>query len=243
MNNNFINLHKNFIKTDNRSDNILLKNKENISGKKNNDTLIKAIIQPLKIEKGNKYEITKKYETITKNFDQDAKKLREGRTNLPYKNILKDQDYKKKINEHKDLIVYKVNEKDKNEQILDKEYNNHKNNIEVHEKELKIIYSLSSETEHLKKFLYKNKVVYTEKYNPKKYKDLKDDNIEYFKKEQEEIEKNKKEKDEIINLVNSGYFQNIDKGSEINDFYEVNDKVNDKVNKYKDRQKKTIIQI
>ena len=73
------------------------------------------VIRPIKVVKTEQSELDKVF------FDQEKKYTKEfieknwwvSRTNEPYKNILKNEDWRKQINDEKDLIVHKVTDLDK----------------------------------------------------------------------------------------------------------------------------------
>jgi hypothetical protein len=179
--------------------NELEKNKDKLH--LSNDELRNVIIRPIKLEKANKQEIYKDLEKITLSKTK-LEELWKKRTNNGYKHIIKDEKYQnKKYEKKEDLIIHKVTDADK--LGIDNDYNTYANNIENQNGELKVIYSTSKELEHKKKFEYNNKYKYSTKYNPNQHENLKDDNIEYFKKEQEKSEKDKKTIDNVIeNLIN-----------------------------------------
>lgn len=170
------------------------------------DELRNAIIKPLKIEKTDKndrQEIIIKYRDLENNnfSNRELENLWNKRTNQGYKHIIKDEKFQKKDYKKKeDLIVHKVTDLDKIG--INNELQNFEKAIETQNGELKIQYSQSKELEHKKKFEYNNKYKYSIKFNPKAHEELKDDNVEYFKQEQEKIEKDKKKIDDIIqNLI------------------------------------------
>ena len=169
------------------------------------DELRNAIIRPIKIEKADKQDIIIKYRDLQNNISskKELEDLWKKRTNQTYKNIIKDEKYQKKEYKKKeDLIIHKVTNADKFG--VDTELKDFQGKIEVQNGELKIQYSSSKEVEHKKKFEYNNKYKYTVKFDPKAHEELKDNNVEYFKKEQEKNEKDKKKVDDIIqNLLNS----------------------------------------
>ena len=169
------------------------------------DELRNAIIRPIKIEKADKQDIIIKYRDLQNNISskRELEELWKKRTNQTYKNIIKDEKYQKKEYKKKeDLIIHKVTNADKFG--VDTELKDFQGKIETQNGELKIQYSSSKEVEHKKKFEYNNKYKYTVKYDPKAHEELKDNNVEYFKKEQEKNEKDKKKVDDIIqNLLNS----------------------------------------
>jgi hypothetical protein len=169
------------------------------------DELRNAIIRPIKIEKADKQDIIIKYRDLQNNISskRELEELWKKRTNQTYKNIIKDEKYQKKEYKKKeDLIIHKVTNADKFG--VDTELKDFQGKIETQNGELKIQYSSSKEVEHKKKFEYNNKYKYTVKFDPKAHEELKDNNVEYFKKEQEKNEKDKKKVDDIIqNLLNS----------------------------------------
>ena len=75
-----------------------------------------------------------------------------GRTNDPYKVIIKNDDFKKNIQNPEDMIVYTVSEEDKNEEKLDKELHKFEGVINEHNNELKSVYSKSKELKNIKSF-------------------------------------------------------------------------------------------
>ena len=165
------------------------------------DELRNAIIKPIKIDKNDKndrQEIIIKYRDLENNFsNKELENLWNKRTNQGYKHIIKDERYQKKDYKKKeDLIIHKVTELDKIG--VDNELKHFEETIETQNGELKIQYSQSKELEHKKKFEYNNKYKYAIKYNPKAHEELKDNNVEYFKQEQEKIEKDKKKIDDIM---------------------------------------------
>ncbi len=224
--------------------NDLEKNRDRLSLDK--DELRNAIIKPIKIEKGEKQEMVIKWKDIERNYTKpEMEQLWSKRTNQDYKNIIKDEKYKKKdYRKKEDLIVHKVTDIDK--LGVDKELEDYENQIETQDGELKVQYSQSKELEHKKKFEYNNKYKYAVKFNPKAHEDLKDDNVEYFKKEQEKIEKDKKKIDDIIqSLMNS----NILTDEEKKDLSELQEESNEsekevkaiKIKDYKNKDKEEIV--
>jgi hypothetical protein len=122
------------------------------------------------------------------------------RTNMPYKNILKNEDYTKTIKNEDDLIIYKVTNQDKDKKEFDNKFMEIKKNINEHNNELKKIYSSSEETLHKKKFEYNHRYKDQKKYNPSSFNELKKD----YK---EENLPQMVDKENIINqLVSNGIF-------------------------------------
>jgi hypothetical protein len=93
----------------------------------NNDDLKNAIIKPIKIEKSDEGEILSKFREVATTLETELNTMWSKRTNQPYKNILKNEDYTKNFNKKEDLIVHRVTDIDK--LGLDDEYNNLQNQI------------------------------------------------------------------------------------------------------------------
>jgi len=167
------------------------------------DELRNAIIKPIRVEKSDKQEALIKMRDLERTFTKpEMEQMWSKRTNQDYKNIIKDEKYKKKDYKKKeDLIIHKVTDLDK--VGVKKEFEDFQGKLETQNGELKIQYSQSKELEHKKKFEYNNKYKYAVKFNPKAHGDMKDENIEYFKKEQEKVEKDKKKIDDIIQTLMS----------------------------------------
>jgi hypothetical protein len=178
------------------------------------EKLRETIIKPLKVieEKIDKNEFNNMITLKNKEFVPERENYWRARTNQPYKNILKNEDYslfyQKKNNDLKkeELIVHKVTDADKLEERLLKEFIELSETIEKHDHELKAIYSLSEKMNHKKKFYYIHVNKYEKiKYDPADFNDMKNDKIELYKKEQEKIDKGKKKIDDIIeDLVYKG---------------------------------------
>jgi hypothetical protein len=199
------------------------------------DKIKESVIRPLKEPKADIKELEKTWIVKQNNLEPERQEHWRARTNQPYKNILKNIDYNKiqyltdqerdtltkntdysKFYQHlgrtgkdlaeEELIVHKVTDADKLEERLMAELDVINNFIKKHDKELTVIYSLSNELSHKKKFDYENVNKYEKiKYDPADFADMKKDKIELFKKEQEYLEKDKKKVDDIIeNLVNKG---------------------------------------
>ena len=161
------------------------------------EQITEYVIAPIKIERGDKGEIerytTEEESMMTKKFIEDN--WWSKRTNEPYKNILKDEDWRKDFKKEDDLIVHKVTDLDKIGLMDD--YKTLVDLIEVHDGELKVIFSSSKETEHKKAFKFVQKYKYRMKYDPKDYNDLKD----YYKKEQKKFDREQKHIDNVISRL------------------------------------------
>lgn len=148
------------------------------------EQITEYVIAPIKVERCDKGQI----ETMRAECDNQLKKEYiennwwKYRTNAPYKNILKDQDWKKTFKTNEDLIVHKYTHADKAGLI--EEYNELLKLIEKHNGDLKVVFSASSETKHKEQYKYLQKTKWNAKYNPKE-----DDLKTYYEKEQRSTNK------------------------------------------------------
>lgn len=174
------------------------------------------------------------------NKNKELKSYYEGRTNNPYKTIIKDERYIKtflekprpKDNQEKELlrkklIVHKVTDEDKIG--VNDDFNKFKGNIEKHNNELKVIYSTSKEAEHKKKFEYNHKYRCKVKYDPSDHNKLRKDKDTELKKEEKEKEIESKN---MENIMKSLADNNIFSEDEIKNTRTINNR-----DKYKARQK------
>lgn len=136
--------------------------------------------------------MTKMYDMMKQKLPEERKKLWETRTDQPYKNILPPSEVKKKYEKAEDLIVYRVSPSDRNKEELSKKCDELKDKIYGQNEELKKIYSNEKKEEHTKEFEYNHITKYGVKYDPSEFNEMKDDVINYYKKEQQESEKEKK---------------------------------------------------
>jgi hypothetical protein len=151
-----------------------------------------------KLKKGyimNKKDIEKKVINNKK-----LKEWWEGRTNQPYKNILKKENYEKKFRNKDDLIVHRVTKKDRNKALLDNELSKLEELLADHNDQLKIIYSKTQKSQHKKKFQYTNIYKYRMTHNAKNWDELRD----FYEKEQTKIDKKEKKIDNMINMLLDG---------------------------------------
>lgn len=172
-----------------------------------------SVIRPLKIERSDPGKIKILYDDRQSQWENEKRTAWAQRTNQPYKNIIKDQSYNKFIGKQKidkdELIVHRVTDSDKIG--LNEEFEDLVRILEKHNNDLKVIYSTNKELEYKKKFEYNHREKYRILYDPKDYKDLKKDQLEYFKKEQRKLEKDKKSIDDIIeSLMSKGYLNEND---------------------------------
>lgn len=198
------------------------------------DKIRESVIKPLKEPKIAAKEMDTLWIAKQNNLVPEKQEYWRARTNQPYKNILKNIDYSKlrltddEIKElqknsdytkfyqrlgingkdllDEDLVIHKTTDVDRLEERLMAEFKELSEMIEMHNDELKIIYSLSEKSAHKKKFEYVHVNKYEKiKYDPADFSDMKKDKIEIFKREQEKIEKDKKKMEDILeNLVNKG---------------------------------------
>lgn len=187
----------------------------NNSQNKNVDKIKEYILPEISIKKNNDPILLKKnYEEAKKNYDGVIVDYWKERTNLPYKNILKNEDYNKKISNSKDLIVHRVSNKDKIG--LDQQFDFKKKEFDEQNNELKVIYSSSNKNEHKKKFQYNHIYKYRIQYDPKQketeikdHTQLKNDNNKYIEQKIQKENQLLKDKESIISsLVQEGIFNN-----------------------------------
>lgn len=173
--------------------------KEEDTKSKSNITISGCIINQQEKDKAMSEEQFERYTRIMER--QRPKELREAynnRNNQPYKNILPEEYFNKEYKTTDDLIVYKV-EKDRQTKIdLKKATVNIKNNRICQDKELKEKYKESEEERYKKDFEYNNVKKYSIRYDEEGYEGLKENVDEYYKRQQRQMEKDKKSVDEII---------------------------------------------
>lgn len=189
------------------------------------DKITESVIKPMKMERGMDPKIKNDLVELEQNYIlQEFKQgknevvikvpvvwtqLWKNRTNIPYKNVLKNQDYNRLIKTESDLLVHKVTPADK--LGIDKDLDKLKKNIETHDNELKTIYTTSKELECKKNFEYNNKYKFRIYKTSKDFNDMKQDKIEFYKQEQKNQEKEKKQVDEIReSLISNGIFKDED---------------------------------
>lgn len=181
-----------------------IKKFNNVDQIHNKDDLKNLIIKPEQIVKPNiniKALVDSRQLENNKELEESAKK----RVNNPYKGIIKDFNYEKKIKEQKDLVVHKVTEDDKDKKFFDNKMGDYKTTIKTQNEEIKDIYSIDKKTQHKKDFEYQHKYKYRTKLESNDDADLRVDRIEYYKKEQQKMEDSKKKIDNILlDLIDSG---------------------------------------
>lgn len=168
------------------------------------DKLREIIARPIPNEKINKAI----YEKTLKEKEEEYKppKLEEywkQKTNTPYKGILRNENYNVTIKTEKDLVVHRVTKEDKDLKIIENKIIEIEDKIKTHDGEMKILYAPSKLGEHKKKFDYEHKYKYHRKptatsnndsdehNNELNHEKLKKDNMNYYKEQQKEREKNK----------------------------------------------------
>lgn len=154
-----------------------------------------------------------------------------GRTNQPYKTILPEKEFKKEFKTQEDLIVYKTNPDDKNKAKLEANLKTFSNDMSQHKQELKAKYTADKKQEFTKEFEYNSVEKYSIKYDQENFKDMKVNVIDYYKKEQQELEKDKQNVDSIIESMVAN--DNLDKESSQHEQPKT-----EVIDKYAQRQKK-----
>ena len=169
-----------------------IKKFNNIDQMYNQDELKNLIIKSQKIEKTNINikSLMDNRELVNKNELNECIKKR---INEPYKGIIKDFDYSKIREKHEeDLIVHKVTACDKDKNKFDEKMDTFHNKIQQQNCDIKNTYSLDKKIEHKKEFDYQHKYKYRVKIDSNDNDELRVDRIEFYKKEQNKIEENKK---------------------------------------------------
>lgn len=149
-----------------------------------------------------------------KEFGQEIKEYWKKRTNEPYKNILKNENYKKDYKDAKELIVHRVTKEDHDGKKAEENFESYANNREKHNNELKVIYSTSKQNEHKKEFDYKHVYKYRIPHDSKDHEKLKQDKIRYYKEQQKNEEAGKEQLNSLQKLIEDGIFDK----SEIGEF-------------------------
>lgn len=171
----------------------------------NTEDLKNIILKPEKLEKTN-IDIKALANNREKANLAELKQSEQKRVNNPYKGIIKDFNYDKKLKKQEDLIVHKVTEQDKNMKEFDEKMGNFKTEIVTQNDNIKDTYSLDKKIQHKKDFEYQHKYKYRTKLETNNEEsDLRVDRIEFYKKEQHKLENNKKKIDNILlDLIDSG---------------------------------------
>lgn len=136
----------------------------------------------------------------------EFKESEKKRVNNPYKGIIKDFNYEKKLKKQEDLVVHKVTEQDKDLTQFDEKMGVYKHNITTHNNEINEVYSIDKKNKHKKDFEYQHKYKYRTKLDStNEDADLRVDRIDFYKKEQNKLEDNKKKIDNILmDLIDVG---------------------------------------
>ena len=104
----------------------------------------------------------------------------------------------------KDITIYKVNLEDKNIDKFKTKLTTYNSNKKNEDDDIKNIYSLDKKNIHKKEFDYNHKYKYCSKIDSGD-DNIRIDSIEFYKKEQEKQENNKKKIDSVLNdLINIG---------------------------------------
>lgn len=133
-------------------------------------------------------------------YNNDINKYWENRTNEPYKNIIKDQDYKKKIINTSDLIVHKVTPQDKIG--VDNDFVKLQHEIDEQNNYIKNFYSVSKKQEHQNLFEYNHKYKFRPTAIPNSSEELKNSGNEYYQMENKNIELEKKRANDLLQSIN-----------------------------------------
>jgi hypothetical protein len=181
------------------------------------DKIKEILIKPIKLEKGNKLLFEKTFKEKESEYKPKLEEYWKKKTNVPYKGILKNENYNLKVKDEKDLVVHRVTQKDKDVKEVESKYNEFNDKIKSHDGELNIIYSTSKKGEHKKKFEYTHTYQYrkTELNNSDEdnkeqdHTKLKQDRYNYYKDQQKQLEKNKKINEVLERLANDDVFDDV----------------------------------
>lgn len=171
---------------------------ESVKKTNKSGNIIQELLKPQEIDKKNNKEVERNEEILEKM----RKDIKYTITNQPYKNIIKDADYNKKIQDAKDLIIYIMKIEDKSPELLDREFKKLEKMFEDMDVEIKLDYAPDKKMEHKKKFDYRHNYVTRLVHEAKQHGDIKEDMIDFYKNKQIEAEKDKEKCDEILRKLN-----------------------------------------
>ena len=100
----------------------------NNKNKSKMDNILEKLIPKIKDNRYSTAEFLKLYEKKNEELNKNELEGKNKRKNNPYKGIITDFDYNKKINDNKDLIVFKP--QDENKEDIEKDFKNHNSIIE-----------------------------------------------------------------------------------------------------------------
>ena len=158
-----------------------------ITKKYETDEYKNKIFKTVKIDKPKidiKAEVIKKKSQLEKVEAEGRLK----RTNHPYKRIIKEFDYDKKITNEKDLIVFRPDDEDRNVENFMKRQVEYKNEVKKQNEDLEKVYTKDAKDEHCKKFEYTQKYKYVVESNDDEETqgdNLRKDRIEHYEKQAE----------------------------------------------------------
>jgi len=239
QNNQLLSNNPNFINNTMFQQKINMVKMEHLSQNKNinlnnidKNKLTEYVICPIKINKCDKNEINNNLKNLEKGYSKNNNelvKLWNNRTNIPYKGIIKNDDYKKKIKSTNDLIVHKVTNEDKIGLL--KQYKELELVLKNHNNQLSIIYNKSKELDHKKKFKYNNSYKFRLKHDPQNFNKIK----ELHKNEQNKIEKEQTKIDNLISsLIDNDILNNDEKKNIMEDINKYQENINNFNNKIKE---------
>lgn len=183
--------------------NMLLRNvsnmQQNVSDKNSRTNIKEIILDQKKIDaKIDVNRFNKIVNQIDTTHTLEREKLWQMRTNQPYKNILPAKEIKKTYSSPDELIIYKVKKEDRDSKQFEENAKIMKKTIAAHNIELSNTYPENRRVECADYFKFNNETKYQIRYDPESHCDMKDNIIEYYKKEQLECEKDKQCVDDII---------------------------------------------
>ena len=164
----------------------------------NKNKLYDQIIKKIPEEKIGTINISE----LKNKYNSDINHYWNNRTNEPYKNIIKNDDYKKKITNTSDLVVHKVTHIDK--LGVENDFKKLQNEIDKQDNDLKNLYSNTKKQEHINVFEYNHKYKFRQlpSMTQNTSEDIKQNGMQYYKSEQINIENEKKKASELLESIN-----------------------------------------
>lgn len=186
-----------------------------------NETIAQCVIKPIKVKDldKNRIHVNNDFDKAKRTMVKSKEDYYRQRTNAPYKNIIKDKKYYEQFisNPHKkintdQLIVYKVQENDKDQKELENKASQFINKLEMHNDELNMLYSTNKKSKYKQEFEYNNKYKYRT-YDPssntiggQEHNERKHDKLQHYQREQQRMDAHRKQQDEVIEtMIESGF--------------------------------------
>lgn len=198
----------------------LLERRDALEKKYGKQKIFDSIIKPEKLDKVNNKNVHQDYKQKQHDFEGQKEILWKGRTNKPYKRIIKDENntnyFQQKTHvskkDEKDqlrrkMIIHRVTDADK--EGVEEELIILKGKLQSHDDNLRNKFSEDKKAQHIKKFEYHHRDRYIIPKENGTHEDNKEEAIKLYKKQQEEEEANRNKADNIIaELMDVGFLDN-----------------------------------